>query len=61
MAQWLQYSSAGGTEPGGSEQGQTVSYYTALATAGAYLMHETYTLDVHRPKVCWGKSAPIEH
>ncbi|XP_077877623.1 4-hydroxybenzoate polyprenyltransferase, mitochondrial isoform X1 [Ictidomys tridecemlineatus] len=39
----------------GVNSDQTVPYYAALATVGAHLAHQIYTLDIHRPEDCWDK------
>ncbi|XP_074252477.1 4-hydroxybenzoate polyprenyltransferase, mitochondrial isoform X2 [Saimiri boliviensis] len=39
----------------GVNSGQTAPYYTALGAVGAHLVHQIYTLDIHRPEDCWNK------
>ncbi|XP_056659260.1 4-hydroxybenzoate polyprenyltransferase, mitochondrial [Monodelphis domestica] len=34
---------------------QTIPYYAAVATIGAHLAHQIYTLDIHKPEDCWAK------
>ncbi|MBZ3881050.1 4-hydroxybenzoate polyprenyltransferase, mitochondrial [Sciurus carolinensis] len=39
----------------GLNSDQTAPYYAALATVGAHLAHQIYTLDIHKPEDCWDK------
>uniref|UniRef100_A0A5F4W126 Coenzyme Q2, polyprenyltransferase n=1 Tax=Callithrix jacchus TaxID=9483 RepID=A0A5F4W126_CALJA len=39
----------------GVNSGQTAPYYTALGAVGAHLVHQIYTVDIHRPEDCWNK------
>ncbi|XP_067870313.1 4-hydroxybenzoate polyprenyltransferase, mitochondrial isoform X2 [Heterodontus francisci] len=34
---------------------QTLPYYTAVATVGAHLAHQIYSLDINNPQDCWKK------
>ncbi|XP_014121329.2 4-hydroxybenzoate polyprenyltransferase, mitochondrial isoform X1 [Zonotrichia albicollis] len=36
---------------------QTLPYYSAVATVGAHLAHQIYTLDIDKPEDCWKKFA----
>ncbi|XP_032354958.1 4-hydroxybenzoate polyprenyltransferase, mitochondrial isoform X2 [Camelus ferus] len=39
----------------GVNSNQTAPYYAALAAVGVHLVHQIYTLDIHRPEDCWEK------
>ncbi|XP_074084602.1 4-hydroxybenzoate polyprenyltransferase, mitochondrial [Macrotis lagotis] len=45
----------GGLTLAGLNCDQTTPYYAAVASIGAHLARQIYTLDIHKPEDCWDK------